>query len=94
MKKTFSLSAFLIFVIAGLVIGQPAEITVQCVEGLKNWESDTLKAGSQITFEFTHLLKKLNIRDPLRYKEIRYCRHIEVHRLFRYIPGEVEDWEK
>jgi len=54
MKKIFSLMCVLIFMLAVSVVGQPAEITVECVQGLKTGTIDTLKAGSQVTFEFTY----------------------------------------
>lgn len=47
----------------------------------------------QINYEYAHLLKKLEIRDPIQYKLVSSKRNIEPHPLFKLIPGEIEKWE-
>jgi hypothetical protein len=48
----------------------------------------------QIKFEMGHLLKKLETRDPERFKELSLMSKIDAHPLFRIIEGDPEDWEK
>ena len=47
----------------------------------------------QLNYEFRHLLKKLETRDPQKFKQLQDCRNIEENRLFEVVPGEIEDWE-
>jgi len=48
----------------------------------------------QIRFEFGHLMKKLERRDPRRYAEIASVKTIRPHPAFRVVGGGVEGWEK
>lgn len=48
----------------------------------------------QINFEKKHLLKKLKLRDPEKYIEIKDLIKYEIHPLFNLIDGEIEPWEK
>jgi len=48
----------------------------------------------QLQYEFSHLLKKLEKRDKLKYLELKKLDKITAHRIFKVVPGEVEDWEK
>ncbi len=52
----------------------------------------TVKDG-QLEYEFEHLLKKLNKRDPQRYIKLKTLESIEPHPLFKVISGEIEKWE-
>jgi len=47
----------------------------------------------QLYFEYAHLLKKLEKRDPEKYKEDQK-RDPQSHPLFRVVKGDVEPWEK
>ena len=49
--------------------------------------------SGQMEYESAHLLKKLKVRDPERYKELKSCKHFEPHPMFRVVKGEIEDWE-
>ena len=48
----------------------------------------------QLEYEFAHLKKKLEKRDPKRYQELLTVKHIHANPLFLAIPGDVEDWER
>ncbi|WP_345986650.1 pyrimidine dimer DNA glycosylase/endonuclease V [Sulfurimonas sp. HSL-1656] len=47
----------------------------------------------QIAYETSHLLHKLERRDPERYNTLVSLRDIETHPLFTAVEGEVETWE-
>lgn len=46
----------------------------------------------QVAHEWSHLLAKLELRDPARYRELSGTRPT-VHPLFEITPGPVETWE-
>ncbi len=48
----------------------------------------------QMKFEFEHLLKKLEPRDPEQFHKLSHEADIEAHPLFKIIDGEIESWEK
>jgi hypothetical protein len=48
----------------------------------------------QVEYEFKHLLKKLEKRDIVKFKKIKYIEEIKTHPLFKIVQGEVEKWEK
>lgn len=48
----------------------------------------------QIEYEFTHLAKKLKIRDNKKFIEIKKTTKIELNPLFKKINGKISDWEK
>jgi hypothetical protein len=48
----------------------------------------------QLKFEMNHLLKKLETRDPERFRKLSGIEKIEAHSLFIVIEGEIEEWEK
>jgi len=48
----------------------------------------------QLIFEKNHLLKKLKLRDEIKYNEIINLVNYETHPLFNVIYGEIEPWEK
>lgn len=50
--------------------------------------------NGQIKYEFEHLMKKLKVRDAIRYKALKGKKRIATHPLFEGIPGEIETWEK
>ena len=47
----------------------------------------------QVEYEMKHLLNKLKIRDPEKYKALKKIKTIETHSLFKVIDGEIESWE-
>ena len=53
----------------------------------------TVTSG-QLLYEMKHLKKKLIVRDPAAYKNIRSIKNPEPHPLFTIVEGLVEDWER
>lgn len=47
----------------------------------------------QIDFEMIHLLKKLAVRDPKKYAELKNLKKIDPHPLFDVVKGGIEPWE-
>ncbi|UJP04703.1 MAG: pyrimidine dimer DNA glycosylase/endonuclease V [Nitrosomonas sp.] len=47
----------------------------------------------QIRYEFSHLLSKLALRDPILYRKLHDAAEIEPHPLFRIVTGDIERWE-
>jgi len=48
----------------------------------------------QFQYEFQHLLKKLEVRDPLLFEKWANQKTVQAHPIFKSVPGEVADWEK
>lgn len=48
----------------------------------------------QLEFEYKHLLNKLEIRDPERFRSLQKIKAIDTVKIFEVIDGEIEDWEK
>ena len=48
----------------------------------------------QLLFEFKHLMKKLKVRDQLRYKKYLKTKRIKAHPMFKVVKGEIEQWER
>ena len=48
----------------------------------------------QLKYEFSHLKKKLKIRDREKYDELTKVRNPESHPMFHIISGEPEKWER
>ena len=48
----------------------------------------------QLAFELSHLTKKLNKRDPARYKRVVTVKECRSHPLFKVFSGGIESWEK
>lgn len=48
----------------------------------------------QLRYEFAHLCRKLEIRDPVRLSTLSAISIPDAHPLFEVIDGEVEPWEK
>lgn len=49
---------------------------------------------SQLEFEWHHLLKKLELRDPGRRENLVSLKRPDPHPIFQVIRGEIADWEK
>ncbi|NQW37512.1 MAG: hypothetical protein HQ471_10950 [Flavobacteriales bacterium] len=47
----------------------------------------------QLEYEKQHLLRKLKIRDSLKYDRLFNEKNIEVHPLFKKVKGSIEAWE-
>ncbi|MBN1252127.1 MAG: hypothetical protein JXR51_06365 [Bacteroidales bacterium] len=59
-----------------------------------NIEKTTITVTTgQIKYEFEHLLKKLQKREPEKFQKLSNETKIECHPLFKIIEGEIEDWE-
>lgn len=52
----------------------------------------TVTSG-QIDFEVKHLFRKLKIRDPKRYRQLKSLKDFAPHPIFRIVNGEIETWE-
>ena len=48
----------------------------------------------QLAYELSHLLKKLQKRDPVRYRSIQQSKSVEPNPLFVIVPGDIAAWEK
>jgi len=48
----------------------------------------------QLQYEFTHLLSKLESRDPEQYAALKKEKAIKPHPMFYKVDGEVEAWER
>lgn len=60
----------------------------------KKRECEKIKVSEgQLKYEFSHLLRKLKIRNPKRYHELQCRNNIEAHPLFIVVDGDIEDWE-
>lgn len=61
-----------------------------------NWEFVPQKmtvTDGQIRYEFEHLLRKLEIRDPIRFQNLKNLKEMETIKMFEIIQGEIEKWE-
>jgi hypothetical protein len=50
--------------------------------------------AGQLEYEWQHLLRKLEIRNPALYERWRAISDPECHPLFRLQPGEIEPWAR
>lgn len=48
----------------------------------------------QLRYEWEHLQKKLQIRDPQRFRQNKMASEILPHPLMQIVPGDVADWER
>jgi hypothetical protein len=48
----------------------------------------------QVAYEFSHLQKKLKIREPKKYQENEKIKEIEINGIFGIREGGVEKWER
>jgi len=51
------------------------------------------ESQGQLEFEWQHLLKKLSVRDPDRFRRLLCIKSPEPHPLFRIVPGGIRSWE-
>jgi len=51
-------------------------------------------SDGQLAYEWTHLLAKLQVRDPERHAALRDVRPLEPHPLFDVAPGPIASWER
>ena len=49
--------------------------------------------GGQLKYEFGHLLKKLETRDPRQFRSLKSTKKIAPHPLLSVVAGGVEPWE-
>ena len=47
----------------------------------------------QLAYEFSHLLKKLRKRDPVRHRSIRQTSRVVPNPVFVVVPGDIAVWE-
>ena len=59
----------------------------------KSIRSKILVNAGQVEYEFNHLLRKLNQRDPALYKQLRHTKTVKLHPLFKRRNGGIEEWE-
>jgi hypothetical protein len=50
--------------------------------------------SGQVRYEIEHLLKKLQVRDIEKFKEVKKSQRILLHPLFMKIRGDVASWER
>ncbi|MFW9994886.1 MAG: pyrimidine dimer DNA glycosylase/endonuclease V [Candidatus Odinarchaeota archaeon] len=50
--------------------------------------------SGQISYEFNHLLQKLEKRDPQKNKQLKRTKEVDLHPIFKKIGGNVEEWER
>ncbi|MEE2715573.1 MAG: pyrimidine dimer DNA glycosylase/endonuclease V [Verrucomicrobiota bacterium] len=48
----------------------------------------------QLKHEWSHLMKKLKTRDPVRFDQLIKLKRPRVHPLFKLEPGGVQEWER
>ena len=48
----------------------------------------------QLVYEWTHLLAKLKVRNPVLYRKWQYVEVPEAHYIFTVCAGDVESWER
>jgi len=64
------------------------------IENLKILNKKIKVNSGQVAYEFSHLLKKLKVRDIKRYRELKDIKEPAVSNLFKVVEGDIEDWEK
>jgi hypothetical protein len=50
--------------------------------------------SKQLDYEWMHFLKKIKIRDKVRYEKLKRLKEIAPHPLFQVVTGELETWER
>lgn len=61
-----------------------------------DWNFSPVKlpvTDGQIEYERNHLLRKLKIRDPERFKQVLLILTPDPHPLFEIVEGDIESWE-
>lgn len=74
--------------------GRSYNFSADKIEEIKTLEEKITISEGQITYEFEHLARKLEKRDPKRREELRKIDKAELHEMFISMPGEIEEWEK
>lgn len=60
----------------------------------RNYTQNKLNVtNGQLNYEFEHLKKKLQSRNPKKYEELIKEKNIESNPLFKIIKGKIESWE-
>jgi len=59
----------------------------------KSYRGKIEVTSGQVQYEFSHLLRKLKVRDKERYNAYAGKSKIEVHPMFVIVKGEIETWE-
>ena len=67
---------------------------IEKIKDLKILNKKIKVNSGQIAYEFSHLLRKLKVRDKKRYLELKNIKNPQIHFLFKAIKGGVEKWEK
>lgn len=62
--------------------------------GRKKFRGRITETKGQLLYEWTHLKRKLSVRDPVLHRESRSIPLPQPHPLFRLIKGPVREWEK
>jgi hypothetical protein len=58
-----------------------------------SYECKLSVTSKQLEYEFAHLLRKFQVRNPKLYLSLNDNKNIETHPLFFEINGEIENWE-
>ena len=58
------------------------------------WPGQIEATTGQLAYEWTHLCRKLAVRDSARLAEFSNVKMPEIHPLFRIVEGGVASWEK
>lgn len=61
---------------------------------LPRWSGQIEATTGQLAYEWTHLCRKLAVRDPARLADFSNVKMPEVHPLFRIVEGGIAPWEK
>ena len=62
--------------------------------GPDRFRGSIVETKGQLLYEWWHLLRKLALRDPVRFRTSQSVVMPEPHPLFRIIPEAVREWEK
>ena len=62
--------------------------------GRRKFNGKIQETRGQLLYEWRHLQRKLNQRDPKRLREFATVKIPRPHPLFKIVPGMVRDWEK
>ena len=62
--------------------------------GNRRYQGKIPVTRGQTGYEFRHLKKKLETRDPVRYKQLKTIKKIRLHPMFIEVQGGVESWER
>lgn len=62
--------------------------------GRRRFRGRMEETSGQLKYEWAHLKRKLRVRSPETYREVRKIKVPDSHPLFRIVPGKVREWEK